>query len=376
MLTDAIVKFVYPSDEMFFQLLKDFGIRSRRKSFSKAEFLAQLIDSIDQDTTEPRIVRWATSLVFELDRNGPDIQMEIEDQHVLSQTTEYYTFANPAYRVINQGEGILTEDQVADLVRERIKFPPKPKWINVAKGVFGVGKKGKGGKWQQQQYVVPGQQNIVPADTGMSDSEAAFWGGLDNVKGPAAGGKVKYVPPQPVVENKTEDPTYTLKELVKVFALSAYSYSIHRRHSYCRYSEYMHKLIEDVGVYQLGFQKKDVQHIPVGDLNNHILHLGDLVEDPDVITLDPTHNWSLNNVERAAKNILEFQAEYPDQAAIQFMTQFVNAHDVIVQNRVLEEYVGKVNATYQEALLAKLGSSELQKTGTKIGKGQDGKKSS
>ena len=63
-LSDAIVRLVYPNDQLFYQLLKDFGINPE-KGFNKEHFLGKLLEMVDHKTTEPRAIRFATSFVFE-----------------------------------------------------------------------------------------------------------------------------------------------------------------------------------------------------------------------------------------------------------------------------------------------------------------------
>lgn len=120
-LSDAVQRFVYPDDELFFKVLRDFGFKPNPKKFSKPEFLARLLDAINAQTYEPRLINFAVSFVFGNHHETPYVKVAVQEKYKLSGTEK--TSYNDHYPLKIVPATILpTDEQVAELVKTRVKF--------------------------------------------------------------------------------------------------------------------------------------------------------------------------------------------------------------------------------------------------------------
>ncbi len=323
-LSDAIVRFVYPNDLMFFDLLRQYGLQPDPADFKKAEFLGKLLETVGHETAEPRIVRFATSFVFENDRKGPYVKMRIEEQHALTGTKKYFQIVNPELEVLAEGINLPTEDEVVALVKERVKFPPKPK-VRKFKGGKGSVSRVVGWAWGESDADDAWVEQYVPA-AGVTTKTWGPYGG-------SAKSQVK----------KEADPSPTMEELAQRFTLAFFGYTTQSRDKECKYSVYADEIFSRMS--RFGSMKEDTTAL--GDLRSIVLDLTEISEDKDEVDAPGFEPYKAR---QAAENLSKYQQANPDETTIKFMIDFVRAPDLASQSRVLEQYVRTVYEDHRKSL--------------------------
>jgi len=370
-LSDAVVRFVYPNDEMFFRLLQSFGFNPDPNNFDKSKFLGELLDNVESQTSEPRAVRWATSFVFENDREGPYIKMQIEEKFGLTGTVKRYILTNPKIEIINKGENLPTEAEVTDLVRERVMFPPKRKIFSGLIGPTG------------QVIVGAGIKGQTP------DDEEIDWSGFDqtNTRGvyvssgayPANPTQSHWLagnqtPAKPLP--KLEHGKLHLDDLAKAFSFAVMGYLSQYRDSSVKYSEYISKLFEMSSQFEnktshYDWQTKTQQppFFTKGDLASNVLDLGELFQDSEVIKPIGIYSYQADNL---ADNIANFHRQFSDGYTREFISRFTNAGDMEQKNKLIADYVNGVHKRYQDHVKKDLETPTLTKTDETKTKGETG----
>jgi len=351
-LSDAIVKFVYPNDEAFFKLLQDFGLKPQQKGFNKREFLAKLLDTIDHTTTEPRTIRFATSFVFDNERKGPYVKMEIEEKFGLSGKVETYFLENPKLQVIRKGENLPTADEVRKLITERVKFPEVQTFLKKVKG-WGKGKKG-------QTFVAPVGGVISDEDWDSVVGRGEYAGAY-----PATGGTWAapvggtYKAPTPALVEKVDFAKVPIDDVATTFALQATAYVAQFSDKRCRYSHFLNKILDKAGEYVTSYGTSNPpQSGSRGNLRKHVLDLGKLAEDAEKGLPADIKFYRINNV---GENIANYLAVNPDALTMEFMIRFTEAADIYTKNRLIKLYVDKVNQESAEVEAESLKNTSLTK---------------
>ena len=267
-LSDAIIRFVFPDDELFFKLLKDFGLKPDRKSFDKQRFLGELLEVIDHKTTEPRTIRFATSFVFENDRKGPFVRMQIEEKFALTGTVQGYFLTNPKLEVILKGVNLPTEEEAVALVKDRVKFPEAQPFFRRKKGArVWVGDGEGDGEDLDWDGVVSAPGTYMP-------KHGFATGALTAGGGSPAGAYVPYQPPPKTFVKKVDFAQVGVEEIAGNFAVQAFGYLCQYWDKRCRYSQYMDQLFDRLGRFVALNQK-----VLPGNIRQQVSELGDLVED-------------------------------------------------------------------------------------------------
>lgn len=349
-LSDAIVKLYYPDDQVFFELLRQFGFKPNQRQFKKNEFLARLLDSIDHTTEEPRAVSFATSFVFNNGRGGPYIKVEIEDKLMVSQKVKRYIWEQPPYKVVDKGIDLPTEEGVLNLVKGRVVFPPKPKVIRW----FGGGRRrrsfavpGYRGDGHGNAYY-PGKQGFDGTweDQGLPTGPGHDFNGTPETKYPTKGNKVRKL---------AEGAERSIESLANLFALESEAYVMEFMNPTCKYSTFMAEVIDRLGEFSHATVAtfdygRQVPNAPAqsdkGDLRAIVLSVGDLKEDGDSVEKPEFLPYRLRNV---VENLVEYHKKDDDPRTRLFMLQFVNARDIVIRNQVIEEYVKAVKEEYEKA---------------------------
>jgi hypothetical protein len=361
-LSDAIVRFVYPDDRAFYNLLKDFGLNPPREGFNKQQFLGKLLDIVDHTTTEPRIVRFATSFVFENDRKGPFVKMQVEEKFALTGKVESFYLTSPKLEVILEGENLPTKDEVRALVKDRIKFPKY--------NFFNGRRNGKGKNfWPQGGSFFPASEGQT-SHVQLSDDDTEIWGeeegfgeGTPNTA-PVTPVKAAYQIPKPEVFTKVDFADLGIDSIATSFAFQSMAYVSQWRDKRNRYSGYLGKVLDKAGEYANAFNNtytgrvSPAAHVLKGDLRRHVLDLGELVEDGKKTTPPIVGTYKLNNV---AENITAYLSKNPDMPTIEFITGFAEAPSIHAKNRLLREYVTQILKEREQAVTEFLKNPDIQK---------------
>jgi hypothetical protein len=311
-LNEVLIKLVYPDDQTFYTILRDFGLKVDPKKVSKRELLARLLDHIGHEAEEPRTVNFALSLVFNNLGDMPYVKMGIEEKFILTGKTNYTTTDRLRIEVINQGIDLPTEEEVSALVKERVVFPYRPTVTTVVgaavKGVkkaFGRGKGSRDGAWPTVSTSTYGTTTY--------------------------GGYSTSIVPQ-VVEKVDEG--YSLEEITRAFVLAAYSYVNQYRHTQCQYSQYFKEVLDQIDDTQYQGRKP----LAVG-LREAILLGPALYEDnpkeTEVPTFDP---YRISAISRGIKKELDVRR---DEELIGFMIEFIGSNTK-GRNKAIADYVGSI----------------------------------
>jgi len=362
-LSDAIVRFVYPDDKAFFTLLNDFGLNPPQNGFSKQQFLGKLLDIIDHTTTEPRTIRFATSFVFENDRKGPYVKMQVEEKFSMTGKVESFYLTSPKLEVILQGKNLPTRDEVAKLIKERIQFPVIPKYM--------IRGKGKGKFWTPAGFFpqITGNpaKNWLDND-GFWDGHEGFDEGTPNFTPAITTPAASYIAPKPELVAKTDFATLGLDSIATSFAFQGMAYVSQWRDKRCRYAGYLGQVLDKAGEYATTYSSvyagEGVSPAKVlrGDLRKHVLDLGELVEDGKKMFPAVISAYKLNNV---AENLTAYLSKNPDMSTIGFITDFAEASSIYTRNKLLKEYVAQIHQERQKTIADALANPTVQKiTGT------------
>ncbi len=408
-LSDYIQRFVYPEDELFFKALQEFGLKPDAKDFKKAEFLARLLDMVGKETYEPRIVAYGISFVFNNGGDNPFVKLGIRERFAFSGTEDYDSIANIPYEITDVGIDIPTAEEVAAIVKQRVKFPyVAPK--NVAKaaagrffdnvagvwrdvGSKGKGKKGsKGGKGKAYQGGARGPQGFH--GQGTSTATSSYARGRKTARHILKEGIEDLVLPEPEVEDnigselleaidtgeaigmgngkkdmpkdqieKSDGKYYSISEITDLFGLALFSYLREGRHPQSKYSTYVSVLVSLLSAYHGPHKsanlRTSISHAgkqnyidmgPILGLRSCIEELGPLVEDnPLVVKRHKIDFFKLNNM---TDNIYGEIAHRPkgveyDDETVQFMSQFI-VGTTFGRNVLLKSYVESVLESYDQ----------------------------
>ena len=250
-------------------------------------------------------------------------------------------------QVIDLGEPMPTEAEVAQLVRERIRFPPRPKVFTRtrSKSARGGGSslptgyppdatsyQSHGDTWRQQWGPV---QPTSPWLQGQGASNAS-------------GGPVT---PKRQTDDKVTDKNYRLTEIADLFTLAAHSYVLEWRHDDCKFSEYLDDVLTSIDRFSLqqGYGVSTIsggtrQPSPVFGFREAVKYTGPISDDPLKEVFTP--RFAFYHASGVAKCISAGLKENPDDnATIQFMFRFIYG-STDSRNTALQRYVTQVAGEY------------------------------
>lgn len=352
-LSDAIVRFYYPDDQLFNQVLSEFGLQ-KKGHLNKSEFLARLLDIIDEKTSEPRSINFALSFVFNNGGDMPFVKMGVEETFKLSGKTNYVTVEGFSLEIINKGINCPKNDEVTELVKSRVVFP---KWYGHGKGrkyrplniANQAGYEYHGFTGQVNSYNQFLQSdwynnrgipfNAIPNSADLSVAEKIDKIVVDS-KLPI--GKSSFLSIQ-----KSKDEMYTYSEIVTQFVLEAFSYVSLCRHGECKYSTYMATLLEKASAYVPQAGVNNMYNVTVAiqsayaGLNSSIRKTGPLVMDnPEVVEKHLLKTYSLDKI---VSNIVSEVSDFKNEIdpTLGFMWGFIQS-DMDVKNQLLESYIASI----------------------------------
>ncbi|MFA6460855.1 MAG: hypothetical protein WCV90_01195 [Candidatus Woesearchaeota archaeon] len=332
-LSDVVLKFVYPNDEAFFALLKEFGLTPDPNDFKKKEMLARLLEQIEVQPEEPRTICFAISMVYNNHRDIPYVKMGIEEKFILSGKKEYTTVDRIPIEIINRGVNIPTEDEVRALIKERIKFPPT--FVQQAVGAV----TGAATAWKDRRSGKGKGKGTTTVQGGYTTSTTYTTG-------------TSYGTPVYVTKKKKG---YDETEIARVFALSAYSYMAQYQQSRCRYSEYMGDLLDRLNSPTVGKYETSGHRVyrSVG-LREAVLELGklpkDAEDDPKATRTPLFQTYKIGDIARILDNMLGISKD-TDQLELQFMLKFIGSN-LEQKNKVIEDFILSVIEEEEKRMLA------------------------
>ena len=318
-LTDAIVRYVYPDDTVFRELLLSNGI-SVSEHFDKQRFLAELIGQIGPKTFEPRVINYAFSFVFDNNRTSPYVKMGVEESFALSKGTQRYYSDKIPLRVVEKGIQLPTAQDVERIVREHVVFPkPQPFVRKVVKHAKG--------HWITRQF--SGYSPTLD-DLGFDNLPGNSWPDASGY----GSGVVTYVNSAPPASQSyfIKKGDNTKVDIVLLFVLSLYDYAHRQVDPACLYSQYVADLLKVVGTYE---------NTAKPGLRTAVQRLGALYADGEsVVDFSPI----IYSILGCAGNINdEFYSKHDTdlEGTVQFMWDFANG-TLDQRNKALEAYVTSV----------------------------------
>lgn len=305
-LIDAIVKFVYPDDASFFQVLQEFGLEPDVREFRKAEFLARLLDRIDYQTEEPRLVHTAVSFVY--NNSGSDmpfVKIGIGEKYVLSGEENYTTVSDFPIEVVERGINIPTLEEIAQAVVERVRVPARKKRKPVTR-------------------VVRDFWSVGGSKFGSGDS-----------KGPSGTHSRGLYQPTREDIKKADDEQYTPKEVADLFAFGLFSYAAERRHAACRYSGYANQLIDRLSRYNRNPGVKDT-------LSGAVIEAGEIFEDEEEFSAKPIQHYGIKPMSEKIIDTIVLDHRLTNE----FIMSFISTADTGKRSDLLRDYVQTMHAIY------------------------------
>ncbi len=375
-LSDAVKRFIYPDDEMFFNLLDEFGLKPNGNGFKKADFLARLLEQIDERTYEPRLVHTAVSFVFNNAKGGPYIKMGIEEKFKLTGKVNYATVdtndENGLHLIVrNKGIDIPTKEEVAALVKERVKFPPKQKVVaKVAGALRGDGMHGTHvsnvpsgvRNWQDENYIY--QEGIYSGNYPIHQHPRTLQESLDSLVLPEPpveednsllealneGGSVTKastrLPNDQEMKIRIES-SLEYEEIAQRFVYSLAAYIVEARSVGCKYSTYAWFLLDKMSTYVNRYAARPRTDPLLFGVSSSVLRVGDLIPDNEFVV--KKHKmpgaYRLDDAISNAIHELIYIGD-ADEFTWQFMDSFAQA-STEGRNKLLENYVPIVIEAYK-----------------------------
>ena len=383
-LSDAIKRFVFPNDELFFRLLQDFGLNPDAKNFDKNKFLDRLLESITDKTYEPRAVSFAVSFVFDNHGSMPFVKMGMEERFCLTDVTNYETVEKVPIEMVEKGIKIPSQKEVEAIVNERVKFkkyvftpqfwPAKSRRKRRGGTVF-VPVSGTPGSnfqtvsfnnWMENQgYFDNQKEQPSPKKTVLEKVNEALGFGAGKKSNIELALSVReaankdITPPSTlnadsavIPENyakKTDSTLFTAQEIAKMFALAATSYVVEYRHRECRYSTYMDQLLETISEYQQSagyYYTETLPPLRCYGLRSSVIKTGKLVADAETLVEKPNKLHDLGTIVTNILDELDEEAErahgIPRKLDVNFMLNFADAKTTEERNVLLEKYVEEI----------------------------------
>ena len=397
-LSDAVKRFFYPDDHLFFQVLQEFGLKPDPHDFKKADFLARLLESIDDQTYEPRAVNFAVSFVFNNARGGPYVCMGMEEKYIFSGKQNRTKVSDIPLVVTDIGIDLPTAEEVAELVRSRVVFPPKYAFQGVRRYVRGFisdrtsnsaldllsSSKTSGGSNPLRDSLAHRINSLAPLSSPaslrqeldlleeinrVSTSDSLDLSDLSDQLDPLTtltNPAQPFNPARPLSSQsgsaipsvpKTVKPFYTYQEIAGMFTLAASSYLLDGRHAECRYSTYMTVLLDKLDSFgtstpvfinsQYSNYSSNQHHGSKAlGLRSAVLALGPLLADRDDVVAKPdVKYYSLKTVATNIHDELDFmdrakEMDLACQEDCRFMLRFIFAPGSMDRSKLLEDYVG------------------------------------
>jgi len=383
-LADAVVKFVYPNDELFFNLLRQYGFKADPGDFKKNEFLAKLLELIDHQTTEPRSVSFAVSFVFNNAGDDPYVKMKAQETFVLSKRSKDITFEDLPIEVVDKGIEIPDENELLALVKDRVVFP-KPyfkarirRWVNggwqdvaeeqdfyyngfsragtkfpasKARGAFAAADYAGGGINARLESLVLPPPGVALSGKELEEQERRELSEvllMGESTGVGRGKKDTFAMP----ENQTfkisgADAAYTHQEFAQLFVFAIHMYHAEQRHSECKYSTYVDELLTTLGRWSQGYNNNRIINYADKDnivgLRGAVLEVGPLVPDNTVVV--EKMKFNTYRIENMVENVADELSgnKTDDQDTIEFMDKFIGTSSTEERNKLIENYVTLVH---------------------------------
>ena len=366
-LSDAVQRFIYPDDILFFKVLREFGLKPDPAHFKKKDFMGRLLDMIGKETYEPRLVNFAVSFVFNNNKGGHYVKLGAQEKFVFTGKESSIYIENLPLEIFDEGVDIPTEEEVTELIKERIVFPEKikTKWISrAASKIVYSGPSGSA----VGSIGVSSKKSVAERIASLVEPAAAAESSEGNVSGDDALESI--VTGEDVVSSapkktempanqiaKTKDRTYNNEEIAELFVLAANSYLADFRHAECKYSTYMVEILDLLGKYRYtyyagsapGYDTR-VKNTNLPGIRTSVEQTGSLVEDnPRVVETHFTHFYRIQD---SIDNIIDEILELQDSESAKFMLEFVFAKDIDEKNKLLETYVTGVLTAKVERYIA------------------------
>ncbi|MBT5030550.1 hypothetical protein HN840_05335 [archaeon] len=368
-LSDAIQRFIYPHDEAFFSALQHFDINPDPNAFNKAEFLAQILDLIDQQTFEPRLINYGVSIVFNNGGGFPYIKIGAEEKFAFSGKKNYDSFENIPIRVIEHGINIPTYEEIEDLISARVIFPerfvkkagkavrralrkPAATASNAAIPATAYGTNTAWGNWQNPGAITTNYYTALSLSERLeliqTQNEEVDEGDSDLLESLTTGSSVRSAPSKKLItEDKISNAVYRYTEIATMFTLAAQMYMTKHRQTFCEYSTFMQELSKTLCSHPASTWHKGRQEYDPLGLRTSIEIVGEIL--PDNLQIVEAHlinlDYRLGNAVKNIRNeLLEWDVDHAE--TIDFMLRFSHAQ-IGAQNKLLETYAESVLNTYK-----------------------------
>jgi hypothetical protein len=209
---------------------------------------------------------------------------------------------------MDEGLDIAAQSELEKIVKERIKFPPKP---ILAKVTSFAKKLGKSLMPKNQWHLKDGNYD---QKSGGEHNRTLY--SVHNTK-----------------VQKTDSNVYCYDELARIFVLSAQSYLTEYRHSPCTYSRWMNEFMQNLDQYKS--PGKDDNH----GIIYAVMKTGDLFDDPETEVEKPDEHYYFRN---QIDNITDELNATNDKETIEFIFEFCGTTGCRERNAILEKYVTRV----------------------------------
>ncbi|MBI1969490.1 hypothetical protein HYS48_02240 [Candidatus Woesearchaeota archaeon] len=308
---DAVIRYVLPKEEAFQALLIKYGIeKGKRIAVEREAFLADVLELVQLETAEPKIVGFGYSVVVNDRGEEPYALVGVVEEKVI---TGKGTVKKYAYKT-NVEPREVEKDVTADpqtleaMVRERIQFPPPTKSTIVVLSSRKRRRRGHGrwfGRWLgDSESYKNGVMSPEDIEAHTHSNSSAPSGGTTTTQ----------------TRQKRSQDILFLNEIACIFAYHAAAYLTAFESPAVRYSEYLDRV----------FEMLDQTHSK--GLMETIAHVGELYSDEAGVFVPRFEPYKLKRIQ---DNITDRLAGDPKHPEIRFMLAFIHGD----KNAALEQYI-------------------------------------